>query len=694
MNEADLVAAIASHGPDYVPRTHHLEADGSPTYTNRLILETSPYLLQHAHNPVDWRPWGDAAFEEARERNVPLFISIGYSTCHWCHVMERESFEDVAIAEVMNRRYVPVKIDREERPDVDSVFMEFVQATTGHGGWPMSMWLTPDRTPLFGGTYFPARDGDRGSGTGFLTLLNVIADQWDVPEFAAQGREVMAKLRTHATNRGASEDLPSSDVITAATTALVRAFDREWGGFGRAPKFPRPAALNLLLARWQRSGDPAMLEAVETTLEKMFVGGVYDHVGGGFARYSTDNRWLVPHFEKMLYDNGQLVTTYVRAWQATGNPVFRHVACDVLDYLLAEMSDPAGGFYSATDADSEGEEGKFFVWTTDELLATLGDDDGDWVIDVFGATPQGNFEGSTVLHLDTPLADEDAERWARLRKVLYAERAKRIPPGLDDKVLTSWNALTISAFARAGFAFDQPGYVERAVKAADFVFDTMGRDDGRLRRAWRRGKVQHDGVLEDHSGMLVACLDLAEATQDPRWLRRAKALTEVLDTWFLADAGAFHRTASDAEPLPMRPIPIYDGAEPSGNALAVEGLLRLSLWDDSGPWADRARRVLKGVAGAARRAPTGMPQLLLGLDFLDASPTQTIIIGDLPEVVTAARRTYTPHGIVAFGAGLAEEAPELFEGRAEAGAYVCRGTECSLPTSDPGQLTALLRPSV
>ncbi len=690
MNEPDLVAAIATHGEDYTPRTHHLHPDGSPIYTNRLILESSPYLLQHAHNPVDWRPWGDAAFEQAAARNVPLFVSIGYSTCHWCHVMERESFEDIEVAEVINRRYVAVKIDREERPDVDAVFMEFIQATTGRGGWPMSLWLAPDRVPLFGGTYFPARDGDRGVGVGFVTLLGVIADRWEEPRFKAQGQRIMAALAERATDRGARDGLPSGDAVGAATQSLWSSFDRQWGGFGEAPKFPRPAAMNLLLARWHRHGDSNLLEAVEVTLRKMFLGGVYDHVGGGFARYSTDRRWLVPHFEKMLYDNGQLVTTYVRAWQATGDPLYRHVASDVLDYLAREMSDPAGGFYSATDADSEGVEGKFFVWTTDELVEALGRADGDWVAEVFGATPQGNFEGSTILHLDAPLEGPDLERWERLRQRLRRARAERVPPGLDDKVLTSWNALAISAFARAGFAFHRRHYVERAVRAAEFIFEEMARPDGRLRRSWRRGQLRHDGVLEDHAAMLVACLDLLEATQDPRWLRLARGLAETLDTWFVADSGAFHRTATDAEALPMRPIPVYDGAEPSGNALAVEGLLRLGLWDPAGPWSGRARRVLAGVAGAAEGAPMAMPQLLLGLDFLQAAAVQVVLVGDVPEVLATLRATFIPHGVIAFGEGLRRVAADLFEGRDAVGAYVCRGTQCSLPTRAGGELRRLL----
>ena len=461
-----LRAALEKQGPDYVPRTHHLEG-ARPKYINRLILETSPYLLQHAHNPVNWYPWGDEAFETAARLGRPVLLSVGYSTCHWCHVMERESFEDEEIAAYINAHFVAIKVDREERPDVDGVYMTAVQLMTGGGGWPMTVVMSPDRRPFFGGTYFPARDGDRGARIGFLTVLERLADAYAtdrerVTESAQRLSEAILKTQSH----DASEGVPGTGALVKAAAALVGRFDAEHGGFGRAPKFPRPSTYELLLRYWRRSGDDGARRVVTHSLSKMKNGGIYDHVGGGFARYSTDARWLVPHFEKMLYDNAQLATLYTETWQATGDDELARVVRDILDYVLREMTSDQGGFYSATDADSEGEEGKFFVWSPKEIDELLGEDRARAVKAYYGVTAAGNFEGHNIFEVTRThgavaaelgtSADELKKVLAESRKLLYDAREKRIHPLLDDKVLTEWNGQMIGAFARAGLALDEP----------------------------------------------------------------------------------------------------------------------------------------------------------------------------------------------------------------------------------------------
>ncbi len=701
MNDAHLREALARMPADYRPRTHHFDADGQPKYVNRLVLEASPYLLQHAHNPVDWRPWGAEAFAEARTRDVPVFLSVGYSTCHWCHVMERESFEDEEIASFLNAHFVPIKVDREERPDVDAVFMEFVQVTTGHGGWPMSVFLRPDGTPLYGGTYFPARDGDRGGHPGFLTLLRVVADRWRDPRFASQGARAMQAVREQARLVPGTE-VAGVETLRQAAGVFRQQFDAEWGGFGNAPKFPRPAVLDFLLREWKRTGDDELLGIVETTLTRMACGGLYDHVGGGFARYSTDRHWLVPHFEKMLYDNGQLAVTYLEAFQATGEAFYARVAEDVLGWMDREMSHPDGGFYSATDADSEGEEGRFFVWTPAEIDAALGADDAAWVKDVFGVTERGNFEGRNVLFLERPMSDAERGRWAGLRPVLHVARERREHPGLDDKVLVSWNALAISAFARAALVLDRPGYAARAAKAADFVLREMSRD-GRLYRAWRRGLPRHPGVLEDYTGLAAALLDLLEATGDARWLDAAIDLQHTVDARFAdAEAGGYFRTADDAEALAFREKPDYDGAEPSGNALAALTLLRLAEITDGIGHRRRAEDTLRALDPLLRRAPHAVPKLLCALQWLHAEVRQVVLVTPGDDAAAArplldvVRGRYLPFAVLLAGPAdgrLARLAPAFADRGARGGAataFVCVGTRCDLPTEDPAALARLL----
>ncbi len=741
MNEPDLLAALAAlraREPSYRPRTHHLDEGGAPRFTNRLVLEGSPYLRQHAHNPVDWWPWGDAAFAEARRRDVPVFLSVGYATCHWCHVMERESFEDLEVARALNAGFVPVKVDREERPDVDAVFMAFVQATTGRGGWPMTVFLTPDRVPVFGGTYFPARDGDRGGAPGLLSILDAVSRRWREPALASQGHRIWEALRPPSPG----PELPPAGTLQRARDSLVGAADLRWGGFGGAPKFPRPTALQSLLDAAAR-GDDGALSAVETTLERMRLGGIYDHVGGGFARYATDAQWLVPHFEKMLYDQAQLIDAYVEAWRLTGAASYEEVARDVAAYLEREMTAPSGALFAATDADSPGPggepvEGLFFTWTPEELREALaardqpvvaddgpdgGDEDAAWVARTFGVTRWGNFEGRSVLHLEAPLSPDDAARWARLRPRLYAARARRPAPALDDKLVASWNGLAVAALARAGFAFADQGLVRQAARAGEAVWATLVQEERVQERrgdaaepglsVWRSfsgGQPRHPGVLEDYAALLGAALELLQATREPRWLQRAVALGDALLARFAAPDGAgFFHTDVTGEALPLRDKPTYDGAEPSGNALAAQALLHLEALTGDGRWRAPAEGAIRAAGELLRRAPSAAPAALRALRWAREGVRLLVIVS--PEAAEAeaarapgvralldvVRRRHAPDVVTLVGAAggpLALGAAEAFRDREALGgrptAYLCRGTVCAAPVTEPQALAALL----
>src|SRR5437764_8828758 len=501
------------------PRTRHLRDDGEARFVNRLSLESSPYLLQHAHNPVDWRPWGDEAFAEARERDVPVFLSVGYSTCHWCHVMEEESFEAVEIAAALNRLFVPVKVDREERPDVDSVYMQAVQLLTQQGGWPMSVFLTPERKPFYGGTYFPPRDGVRGARVGFLTLLKELRRVYaEERARATDAAEQISRAVKESLAADRPADAPGVHVLHGAMRYYAEVFDPVQGGVRRAPKFPSSLNVRFLLRYAHRTGDEQALQMATLTLTKMALGGIYDQVGGGFHRYSTDARWLVPHFEKMLYDNALLAVAYVEGWQATQEPLFQRIAQEVLDYVGREMTDSSGAFWSATDADSEGEEGTFFVWTPAQLREVLGDADGKRAAELFHATDEGNFEGKNVLSLARVPDRDELDFLQQIRPRLYAARARRPPPLTDTKILTAWNWLMISAFARAGLAFAREDYLERSARAADALL-RMHESGGVLRRTGR-----HAGMLEDHAFFAAGLLDLFEATGEGRWLASERRL--------------------------------------------------------------------------------------------------------------------------------------------------------------------------
>ncbi|MBH25270.1 MAG: thioredoxin domain-containing protein [Myxococcales bacterium] len=712
---ARLAEALAARGARYAPRTRHLRASGAPKFTNRLILEDSPYLLQHAHNPVDWHPWGEEAFAAARREGRPVLLSVGYSTCHWCHVMEHESFEDLEIAEFINRHFIAIKVDRERRPDVDSVYMSAVQMMAGRGGWPMTVVMTPSGEPFFGGTYFPARDGDRGSRKGFLTILRELREGYASDPDGVQARAKSLSQRMQAAARPAPPaEVPGPELIEVAAEQLLRRHDRRHGGFGRAPKFPQPALLKLLLQVHRRTREDALRDAVTLTLREMAEGGIYDQVGGGFHRYATDARWLVPHFEKMLYDNALLVDVYLDAYQLTGEARFARVARETLDYVLREMTSPAGLFYSATDADSltpdgHAEEGWFFTWTPAELRATLSPEDAALIIDVHGVTEQGNFEGRNILSWPEPLAEvaprlnttPDAlrDRVEAIHATLYATRARRPAPLKDTKALAAWNGLMIGALARGGLVLGEPRYVEAASRAADAALTRMVRG-GRLRRVVMGERASHLGMLDDHAFLASGLLDLFEATGQARWLEAAVGLHEQLEALFRDPVhGGYFMTGSDGEALLVREKPTRDGAEPSGNAVAARNLRRLATLTGAEVWRERADAVLAAFASEMRRRPTGMAYMLTALDYALDRPKEVVLVtrGAGPgaeALLEAASRTYAPNRVLVRtseeGRGALVKQVPLVEGKVALGgaatAYVCEQGVCRKPTTDPGAL--------
>jgi uncharacterized protein YyaL (SSP411 family) len=673
---------------------------------NRLIKETSPYLLQHAHNPVDWYRWGPEALQRARKEDRPIFLSIGYSACHWCHVMEHESFEDPTVAAVMNEHFINIKVDREERPDLDQIYMAAVVAMTGHGGWPMSVFLTPDGVPFYGGTYFPPVS--RQGMPAFIDLLRAIADAWRHrrDEIAQSGTGLINHIRGQGAPAAALALNPGA--LEAAYRTLERQFDIAHAGWGGAPKFPQPMALEFLLRVHVRTGERSALTMVESTLTKMAQGGIYDQLGGGFHRYATDAVWLVPHFEKMLYDNAQLARVFTHAWQVTKTPLFRRVAEETLDYLLREMADRAGGFYSSQDADSEGEEGKFFVWTLDEIRKVLGDDAGLFA-DAYGVTERANFEGKNILHVSPDaqrladrlgLAQEEIEsRLARARRVLFHRREERVRPNLDDKVLAAWNGLALAAFADAARAFSRDDYGRAAEANAAFLLREMQTPDGRLLRAWRGGRARLDAYLEDYANVIAGVLTLYETTFDARWYVEARRLADAMIEHFRDSAGGFFDTSDDHETLVIRPKDIQDNATPSGSAMAATVLLRLATLTGEGRYRGLAEGALRAVQPLAGTYPTSFAQWLCALDFALGRPREIAIIGDPSAADTRALlevvgRTYRPNQVVALGRpGQTPVVPLLGErtpvdGRATA--FVCEGFTCRLPVTDPEALASQL----
>ena len=671
---------------------------------NRLAKETSPYLLQHAGNPVDWYPWGAEALERARTDDKPILLSIGYAACHWCHVMERESFEDEATAALMNEHFVSIKVDREERPDLDAIYMDAVQAMTGHGGWPLTAFLTPDGKPFYAGTYFP--DEDRHGMPAFTKVLTAIADTWEHrrDEVEDQGARIVEALARTAMLDGSSAEL-SEPLLEQASRSLRTAFDTTWGGFGGAPKFPQPMVLEFLLRRHLR-GDPDALDMVTITLDRMASGGMYDQLGGGFHRYSTDARWHVPHFEKMLYDNALLARLYVHAWQVTRNERYRDVVSETCDYLLREMRQPQGGFSSSQDADSEGVEGRFFVWSWDELVAA----GGEAVATAFGATPSGNWEGTNVLWRPIPLGAIAQEREldeaslaaevARSRVELFALRELRVRPATDDKVLAAWNAMAISALAEAGRALGEPRYVEAAVTAAGFVLTELRAPDGRLLRSWRDGRPGRPGYADDHALMADACLVLYETTFELRWFEAARGFgDELLRLFHDPDRGGFFQTGSDAESLVIRPKELYDNAVPSGNSVAADVLQRLAHLTGETAYEEAGLSALRLVRDALGQAPTGFGHALCALDLSLDAVKEVAIVGDPRATATRALadevtiKRFLPNHVLAVadpGDEASRAAVTLLRDRPQlersATAYVCERFACKLPVTESAAL--------
>jgi uncharacterized protein len=671
---------------------------------NRLGNETSPYLRQHAHNPVDWYPWGDEAFAAARERGVPVLLSVGYSSCHWCHVMAHESFENDETAAMMNRLFVNVKVDREERPDVDAVYMEATQAMTGHGGWPMTVFMTPDGAPFYCGTYFPAES--RGGQPSFRQLLEAIRSAWDDQHegiLEQADRLLEAIRRTPAA--GGETALPGVATLDEATMSMLAAHDEMWGGFGRAPKFPQAMSLDHLLRHHDRTGSDAALSAVVTSLDAMAAGGIYDHLGGGFSRYAVDGQWLVPHFEKMLYDNALLSRVYLHAWQVTGQDRFLQIVEETVSYVLSELSHPDGGRYSAEDADSlppgagpgaHPEEGAFYVWTPEAVASVLeGAGPGaaavGEVLEWYGITPGGNFEGSSIpnrLHArGTPDRPPEIEA---ARRALHEARTRRPRPGLDDKVLTEWNALMMAALAEAGAATGRADWIREAEATGSFLVENLRNPEGRWLRSWQAdGGARHLGYASDHGALLDGFLCLYEATGTQQWLVEARQVAEALLRLFWDHAGGVWTTGEDAEALVTRPRDLMDNATPSANSMAAVGLLRLEAHTGEDRYGEHARQILGTVAGLVSRHGLAFGNMLWAVGLHALGVTEIVITGSRPDLVAEAHRAFTPHAVLAWGEP--GNGP-LWEGRDETGdagrAYVCRNHVCEAPVSTPEALRA------
>ena len=708
----------------------------APQYTNHLINEKSPYLVQHAHTPVDWYPWGEEAFAKARKENKPIFLSIGYSTCHWCHVMERESYSDPEIASIMNAHFVCVKVDREERPDVDNIYLTFVEATTGYGGWPMNVWLTPDLKPFIGGTYFPAKDPD-GQPV-FEKVLLQVADAWKKrrDEIVASSKEITSQLEKFVQSSNPLGQKVSRDILQKAYEELAKSFDSEYGGFGKAPKFPRPVVLNFLLHIYAASPDSSdgkhALEMTLFSLRKMAAGGIHDHLGGGFHRYSVDSAWHVPHFEKMLYDQAQLASVYLDAYQISHDSFFATTARDILDYVQRDMTGPEGEFYSAEDADSlvqagkpDRAEGAFYIWTKDEVDFALGPDRGkvfDYVYGVeargnaFDSQTSGDLAGKNILierysagdaagkfhlndHQVRQLLDES-------RELLLEARNQRPRPSRDDKVITSWNGLMISALAHGARVLDEPRYLKTATQAADFVQTRLCRQSGHmLLRTYRDGESKIDGFIDDYAFFIQGLLDLYEASFDVRWLDWATALQDHQDALFWDEKGGAYFTTTGQDPnLLLRSKGDFDGAEPSPNSVSALNLVRLSWFFDNKDRLRMAKQTVNAFQARLSQSPSSLPQMLVALDASESAPKQIVIAGkpDAPDTLALLREVnhrYQPNEIVILadaGPGQAyfSQKVEFFKevhpinGRATA--YVCQNFVCHLPSSDLSVVSRLL----
>lgn len=668
---------------------------------NQLIHETSPYLLQHADNPVHWYPWGEEAFEKARNENKPVLLSIGYSACHWCHVMAHESFENEEIAKLMNELFVNIKVDREERPDLDQIYMNAVQMMTHHGGWPMTVFLTPEAVPFYGGTYYPPQD--RYNMPGFPRVLISVAEAYrerqdDIRE---TGTSLVNELRRLSTTSSSDQPI-GQELLDAAYVGVVRTYDKTHGGFGGAPKFPPAMALEFLLRTHARTSNQEALEMVRHTCKQMANGGMYDQLGGGFHRYSTDAKWLVPHFEKMLYDNALLSRLYLHYFQVSEEPSARQTVEGILDYVLREMTHPAGGFYSTQDADSEGHEGKFFVWDLDEIRAALAERDATLFSSYYNITQSGNFEGKNIPHVTRSLGQVAEEHKSALseleasltesRRKLFELRETRIKPARDEKILTAWNGLMLASFAEAGVILNRPDYTEAARRNAEFVLSNL-RKDGTLLRTWKDGVAKFNAYLEDYSFLIEGLVTLFETTGEFRWLEEAQALTErMIEEFWDEENGGFYFTGKSHERLIVRSKDYFDNATPSGNSVAAIALLRLAILTGKDDYRRLAIAVLREIGDGARRYPSGFGYALSAADFSLSTPREIAIVGKDPNhiepLLSEAWRRYLPNKVVAPGFGgenlpLLEHRPLQNE---RATAYVCVHYACEQPVSDPSEL--------
>jgi len=676
---------------------------------NRLANETSPYLLQHADNPVEWYPWGEEALQKAKTENKPILLSIGYAACHWCHVMAHESFEDEDTAALMNEHFVNIKVDREERPDLDGIYMSAVTAMTGQGGWPMTVVMTPEGEPFFGGTYYPPVP--RHGMPAFKQVLVSLANAWKTQnnQLRQSATEIAEHLGHIVLPTGPEESL-SAAALDRAVEGLAKVYDEKRGGFGQAPKFPQPMVLEFLLRYHQRAGDKNSLEMAEHTLKRMAYGGIYDQVGGGFARYATDNNWLVPHFEKMLYDNAQLARVYLHAWQITGKPLYRRIVEETLDYILREMTHEDGGFYSSQDADSEGEEGKFYVWSAEEVRNLL-DEEADLFMLSYGVTPAGNWEGHNILHLERDPEDIahqhrfSPELWTRrmglARQKLYQRRSQRVWPGRDEKVLTAWNGLMLAVMAEAGRVYERDDYLHAAARNAEFLYNTMRTPEGRLLRTWKDGaSAKGNAFLEDYAYLAEGLLALYQTTFDTHWFDWALELAEEMMVHFHdTENGGFYDTSDDHEKLIHRPKDVQDNATPSGNAMAAHVLLKLSLFTGRTGYWHVAEKAIASVYGAMLPYPTGFAHWLTAAAFLLGEPQELAIIGEPGTFETDAllkvvNKGYRPHLMVAVGDETDGKKVELLKGRPQlndqATAYLCRRFVCQQPVTTPEALAEQL----
>ena len=685
-------------------------------FTNRLIHETSPYLRQHAHNPVDWFPWSKEALQKAKDEDKPIFLSIGYSACHWCHVMEHESFEDPEVGAFLNEHFVSIKVDREERPDLDQIYMAAVQLLTRSGGWPMSMFLTPNLQPFYGGTYYPPKQ--MYGRPSFRQVLEAIVDAFANKRESVE--EQARELTSHVQLFGAlepNEHALNEEVLSKTARQLGQVFDADWGGFGSAPKFPHAMELRLLLRVWHRFGDRQALDMVTQTLDRMALGGLYDQLGGGFHRYSTDRMWLAPHFEKMLYDNALLVPAYLDAYQVTKNPFYEFVVKDTLAYVRREMVSPEGAFFSTQDADSEGEEGKFFVWSKREIVSILGEELAELFCDYYDVSESGNWEGHNILNLNRwsrkvgkqSLSQESEQVQTRLREArekLLEVRSKRIWPGRDEKILTSWNALMIDAFAQAHQVFPDQGYAETAENAAKFLLESMEQEDGRLYRTWFSGTgAKLNGYLEDYAFLIHALISLYEATFRIDWMKQALGFTDIMIEQFWDDAqGGFFYTGKNHEQLIARGKDPHDGSIPSGNSMAVSALLRLAKFTGRTDLTEKATETLQLYADLLQRSSQSVGQILLALEYHLGPVDEFVVLGDGSDSETTAaleliRQEYRPRKIVVFqdsrkNTSIQEAVLPILKNKSSSNqvtVYICRNFTCSKPCTGLEELKSSLQ---